>query len=129
MISRYFLLFLFTAPFIVAGFINLVAQYKLGHIRKGRFVTWTIIWIFTLAGLFFAEPIYDWLFTSGLTQSDSLSLFDVVQITVIIILFYIVNRLRSRLEIVERRQKDLHHELSIRLSDQTHKNSHITEKK
>lgn len=116
MISRYFLLFLFTAPFIIAGIINLLAQFKLNRIRKARFWVWMIIWTTTFFGLLFAEPIYNWLFSSGLTQSDSLSLFDVVQITAIIMLFYVVNLQRLKLELNERRLKNLHKELSIRLS-------------
>lgn len=116
MISRYLLLFLFTAPFIIASFISLLTQYKLGRIRRSRFLTWTIIWSVVFLGLLFAEPIYTWLFSQGLTQTDPLSLFDVVQITAIIILFYIVNRLRQKLDTTERRFKELHNELSIRLS-------------
>ena len=117
MISRYLLLFLFNLPFIVAGVINIIAQYNLGHIKRSRFVIWIGIWLVIFFGLLFAEPIYVWLFASGLTASDSLSLFDVVQITAITVIFYVVNRVRLKLEVVERRQKQLHQELSIRLSE------------
>jgi len=116
MISRYLLLFLFTAPFIIASVINLIAQYKLGRIRRARFIVWVMIWTLAFFGLFFAETIYSWLFSSGLTNSDSLSLFDVVQITGIVLLFYILNIQRVRLELTERRLRDLHKKISIRLS-------------
>lgn len=116
MISRYLLLFLFTAPFVIAGIINLIAQYKLNRIRRVRFIVWILIWTVVLLGLFFAEPFYTWLFSSGLTQSDSLSLFDVVQITAIILLFYVVNLQRTKLETIDRRLRDFHKEVSIRLS-------------
>jgi len=115
MISRYLLLFIFNLPFILAALINIITQYKLRRINRSRFYIWLIVWSAILLGLLFAEPIYAWLFASGLTASDSLSLFDVVQITAIVVLFYIVNRMRLKLEVVERRLKNLHQELSIKL--------------
>jgi hypothetical protein len=116
MISRYLLLFLFTLPFIIAGVINIITQFKLNRIRKARLVAGLLIWTVAFLGLLFAEPIYNWLYLSGLTQSDSLSLFDVMQITAIALLFYIVNQQRLKLEVTERRLKEIHKEISIRLS-------------
>ena len=117
MISRYFLLFLFCLPFIVAAVVNLFAQYKLKKVTRTRFVVWVLIWATILAGLIFAEPLYNWLFSNNLTQSESLSLFDVVQITAIVILFYTVNRIRQKTEVLERKLRDLHQEISIKLSE------------
>jgi hypothetical protein len=45
-----------------------------------------------------------------------LSLFDIVQTTAIVLLFYIVNTQRQRIDQNERRVRDLHQELSIKLS-------------
>lgn len=120
MISRYLLLLIFTLPFIIAATVSLLTQYKLHKITRTRFVVWAVIWIIILLGLIFAEPIYDWLFLNNLTVSESLSLFDVVQITGIVMLFYIVNRLRQKTEVIERRLKDLHQEISIKLSTEDH---------
>ena len=117
MISRYVLLLLFNLPFIIAGIVNVVAQYKLRRIKRSRFIIWFITWMAIFFGLLFAEPIYLFLFSNGLTATDSLSLFDVVQITAIVVLFYIVNRMRLKLEVIERRLKNLHQELSIKLND------------
>ena len=116
MISRYILLLIFTLPFIIAAIINLTTQYKLSKISRTRFVSWILIWTAILAGLVFAEPLYNWLFFNNLTVSESLSLFDVVQITAIIMLFYIVNRLLQKTEVIEKRLRDLHQEISIILS-------------
>lgn len=116
MISRYTLLLLFTLPFIIAALVNNVTQFKLHHISRTRFIVRSLLWILVLVGLAFTEPIYTWLFTNNLTQTESLSLFDVVQITGIVMLFYLVNRLRQKAEVLERRLRDLHQEISIRLS-------------
>lgn len=114
--SRYTLLFLLNLPFIFAAVLSQVTQYKLGKSSKVRLRVQLVIWAFILAGLVFAESIYNWLFTKGLTQTDSLSLFDVIQITAIVMLYYIVNRFHQRIDTLEHRLNDLHQQLSIRLS-------------
>lgn len=114
--SRYLLLFLLNLPLILLAILGLITQYKLGRSSKRRLYVQLSVWVLIAIGLLTAEPIYNWLFTQGLTQTESLSLFDVVQITAIILLFYIANRTRAKLEALDRRVHDLHRELSIRLS-------------
>lgn len=115
--SRYFLLVLLNTPFILAGLLSTITLYKLGRSTRRRFLVQLTIWIVLLVGLIAAEPLYSWLLAKGLTQTDSLSLFDVIQITAIVMLLYVVNRIRAKLEVLETRLQDLHQELSIRLSD------------
>lgn len=114
--SRYVLLVLLTMPFIFLGIMSSVVSYKLGRIQLRRLVLRVGFWLTILIGLVFAEPIYNYLFSRGLTQTEPLSLFDVIQITAIVALLYTTNRIHSKLEITERRLQDLHQELSIRLS-------------
>lgn len=114
--SRYLLLFLLNLPFILAAILSQITQFKLGRSSKRRLVAQMILWLLILVGLASAQPLYTWLFASGLTQTESLSLFDVVQITAIVIIFYIANRTRQKVEVLEHHMKDLHQELSIRLS-------------
>jgi len=117
MISRYLILFLLNLPFILAAILSQITQYKLGKSTRKRLYVQMLLWLLILVGLITAEPFYNWLFAQGFTQSDPLSLFDVVQITAIVVLFYIVNRARLKLEFIERRLNDLHQELSIKLSE------------
>jgi hypothetical protein len=114
--SRYLLLLLLNLPFILAAILSQITQFKLGRSTKRRLWVQMVLWLLILIGLATAEPLYNWLFASGLTQTESLSLFDVVQITAIVITFYIANRTRQKVEVLEHRIKDLHQELSIRLS-------------
>lgn len=114
--SRYTLLLLLNLPFIAAAVLSQITRYKLGKSTKKRLQVQLFIWALILLGLVFAESLYNWLFSKGLTQTESLSLFDVVQITAIVMLFYIVNRFNQRIESLEHRLNDLHQELSIRLS-------------
>ncbi len=115
--SRYLLLFLLNTPFILAALLNSTVSYKMRKISKRRYVFYLSFWSALLAGLALASPIYNFLFTRELTQTEPLSLFDVVQITAIVAVMYIAAKTRSRVDSLERRVNDLHQELSIQLSN------------
>jgi hypothetical protein len=115
--SRYTLLLLLNLPFITLSVIGAITRYKLNHSTKKRLITQVSIWLLVLVGLMSAECIYNWLFQHQLTQTEPLSLFDVIQITAIVIVFYIANRSHTKIESLEKRIQDLHQELSIRLSN------------
>lgn len=114
--SRYLLLVLLNAPFILSAVAGAFINFKLKKISQRQFYKRVGVWIFILIGLILAEPIYTYLFTRGLTQTEPLSLFDVIQITAIVWAFYIISRTRSRVNLLERKVNDLHQEISIRLS-------------
>lgn len=114
--SRYLLLFLLNAPFVLAALLSTITQYKLQKISKRRMVVQLGLWLIILCGLIIAEPLYEWLYSNDFTETEPLSLFDVIQITAIVIIFYIANRTRAKLENAERRLNDLHQEISIHLS-------------
>lgn len=114
--SRYLLLFLLNLPFILAALLSALTQYKLGRSTRAAFILRIALWLLILLGLAYAQAVYSWLFTHNLTQTEPLSLFDVIQITGIVITFYMTNRNRSKVENMEKRMRDLHQELSIKLS-------------
>lgn len=114
--SRYVLLVLINLPLIFIGVLNAIVSFKLGKSNKKHFIFRLILWLGIFAGLLFAEPIYNFLFSKGLTQTEPLSLFDVIQITGIIIVFFIASQSYSRVTDLERQVRDLHQELSIRIS-------------
>ncbi len=114
--SRYLILVLLNAPFVIAGAMKAVVAYKLKRIGRRRLIARLALWISILLGLLFAEPIYNFLFSQHLTQTEPLSLFDVIQITGIIITLFIANQAYVKVDSLERRVQDLHQELSIRLS-------------
>jgi len=116
-VSRYLILVILNAPFIIAGILNSLVNFKLNKLSRNRFVLQELLWLVLFAGLVLAKPIYQFLFSNNLTQTEPLSLFDVIQITGIVIVFFIASRSRTKLETLERRVQDLHQELSIRLSE------------
>lgn len=115
--SRYLLLLILNTPFVIAGILSAFVSYKLGRSSRrsmfGRIVFWLAIFI----GLMMAQPIYEYLFSNNLTQTEPLSLFDVVQITAAVFVFYVASRARSKVDALERRINELHQELSILLSE------------
>lgn len=115
--SRYLLLLLLTLPFILLSVLSAITKYKLGRSTKKHLIVQVTIWLLVFIGLASTEFIYSWLFQHKLTQTEPLSLFDVIQITAIVIVFYIANRSRSKIDVLEKRVNDLHQELSIQLSN------------
>lgn len=115
--SRYLLLVILNLPLLIAAMMNTIVGYKLGHMGRRRFIFGMIFWSLILAGLVFLKPIYDYLFTNNLTQTEPLSLFDVLQITGIIFTLFIAVRAYGKVNLLERKVQDLHQELSIRLAE------------
>lgn len=115
--SRYTILIILNLPLIIAGILNAVVAYKLKYTNRRRFIFRILLWVSILLCLVFAQSIYDYLFTNQLTQSEPLSLFDVIQITGIIFTLFLASQAMAKIDILQRRVQDLHQELSIRLSD------------
>ncbi len=103
--------------------INTVVGYKLGRMTRRRMVVGLFFWGFLLAALLLVKPIYEFLFSNQLTQTEPLSLFDVIQITGIIFTLFIANRAYGKVDQLEKRVQDLHQELSIQLSTEDSKNT------
>ncbi len=114
--SRYLFLIIINIPFITAGLLNATVSYKLGHTNRRRFIFRVSLWMAILLGLILAEPLYNFLFSNNLTATEALSLFDVIQITGLIITFFIASQAYSRIHFLEGRLQDLNQRLSILLS-------------
>ncbi|HEU5187421.1 MAG TPA: hypothetical protein VFT87_02870 [Candidatus Saccharimonadales bacterium] len=115
--SRYTILMLLNLPLILLAIANSLVAYKTKRITSQRFLVQLGVWLTIFVGLACAQQIYIYLFTSGLTDTESLSLFDVIQITGIVFLFFVLNRMRTKTEAIERRMQNMHQALSILLSE------------
>lgn len=120
--SRYLILIILNTPLIIAGVLDAIVSYKLNRSSRRRLIFRFIVWFVIFVGLVFMHSIYNFLFSHQLTQTEPLSLFDVVQITGIIFVFFIANQAYARADHLERRVQDLHQELSIRISNDERKN-------
>ena len=113
---RYLILVLLNMPIILLVLFNIITQFKLKRVTKKRFQNQIMLWLLIFIVLVLSFPLYNYLAGKPLLDSAELSLFDIVQTTAIIIVFYIVNRQRQKIETAEKTIRDLHQELSIRLS-------------
>jgi len=116
-VSRYLILVILNTPLVIVGILNALTSYKLNHIGKRRLILRITLWLIIFTGILFVQPLYNFLFSHRLTQTEPLSLFDVIQITGIILAFLIANHAYTKADTLERRIQDLHQELSIRLSE------------
>ncbi len=97
--------------------VNIVTDYKLKKISVNRFRNQIFLWILILIVVIGSFPVYNILVGRPPLDSSELSLFDIVQTTIIIFLLYAINSQRQRIEQNEQRLKKLHQEISIRLSE------------
>lgn len=119
---RYLILLLLNVPIISIALLNLITRYKLKKITQRRFRIQMILWAILLIVLIFSFPLYNYLSGKPILDSQELSLFDIFQTTAIIFLVYVVNNMRQRAEWNEKTIRDLHQELSIKLSADEPKN-------
>jgi glycosyltransferase involved in cell wall biosynthesis len=118
--SRYLILVILNTPLVIAALLSAFIDFKMGRTSIKVFFRHVILWLFIFAGLACTKFIYESLFSHGLTQTEPLSLFDVIEITGIIFVLFMESRSRIKIGTLERRVQDLHQELSIRLSGDTH---------
>ena len=117
---RYTLLVLLNLPIILLAFINFITQYKLNKIERSRFHRQLFIWLAILTVLIFSFPLYNMIMGRPLLQSDALDLLDIFQSTAIIYMIYFINNQQRKLEQSEHLIRNLHQELSIKLSISDH---------
>lgn len=119
---RYLILVLLNLPVILLALVNILTQYKMNKVSKARFRHQIILWLVVLAVLVSSFPLYNHLSDKPIFDSSELSLFDIVQTTALIFLFYVINHQRQQIERTERTVRELHQEISIKLSsDNKHK--------
>lgn len=113
---RYLLLLLLNLPVILLALMSIVTQYKMNRMSRERFRSQMILWSVALVVIICSFPIYNLIVGKPLLDSAELSLFDIFEITIIVVLVYSLNNQRQRVERNEKTLRDLHQELSIKLS-------------
>ncbi len=115
--SRYLLLVLINLPLVVFAISGLIIGFKSRKINTKQLIVRLVFWVALLCALVLVYPLYTYLFEHDLTQTEPLSLFDVVLITAVIALLVSSLRLRSRVDSLEQKVNKLHQEVSIKTSD------------
>ena len=114
---RYIILIVLNAPIIAIALLNIITRFKLKKIDKRRFRRSLVLWLIIILVLIGSFPLYNLWLGRPLLESELLSWFDIIQTTAIVYLLYFVSRQSQRSEETEKRLRELHQELSIRLSD------------
>lgn len=114
--SKYALLALLNVPFVLFGALKAWSAFKKGRMQPIDFSMHIVFWLVVLSGLVFSEKIYNLLVAKGLTDSTPLSLADVVLVTGLNFCLFLILRLYSKTERLERRMTDLHEQLSLEFS-------------
>ena len=114
---RYLILVLLNLPIIFLAILSIVTQYKLKRITKNRLIHQFILWSVILTVLILSFPVYNLITGNPILDASELSLFDIVQTTAIIFMVYALNRQRQKIEQNDRTIRDLHQEISIKLSE------------
>ena len=115
--ARYLLLFFLNIPFVIYGFIRTIAMFREARIGPISFLIRLIFWSSILFCLIFARGIYNYLLKRNLVYGSSLSVAIIILATGIVFSFFLMVRLYSRLDMLERRETDLMTKLSILLSE------------
>jgi hypothetical protein len=113
---RYLLLIALNLPVILIALVNALTQYKLKKTTKRHFTHQLIMWFIITLVLCGSFPVYNLLTSRPIFQSDSFSTFDIAQTTAIIYLIYLINHQRQRIDQTEKTLRELHQEISIKLS-------------
>ena len=114
---RYLILVFINIPIILLGLLNIITKYKLGSLPQRRFRFQITLWSIALVVLIGSFPLYNLFKGKDILYSAGLSLLDIAQTTIIVLLLYILLNLKQRQEQTERRLHDLHQELSIILGE------------
>ena len=114
---RYILLVLLNLPIILLALFNIITQYKLKKISPKRLRHQFGLWLIILIVLVCSFPAYNLFVGHPIFDSSQFSLFDIFQTTAIVVIIYVLNRQRQKIEQNEITIRDLHQELSIKLSE------------
>ena len=114
--DKYTILIIFNLPFVIFGIFSALARYKESAMGRLSLLMRLVFWLTIGLGIIFAQDIYDFLVQNDLTNSQPLSLADVVLVTGVNFCLFLSIRAYTRIDHTERRLSDLQEKLSIELS-------------
>lgn len=112
-ISKFWILVVINLPLIAIGIIGSIAGFKTAQISKKRCVFQVIFWLLIGVVLVLLQPIYDALVRHNLTNSPSMSLFDIVLLTGLLFALLIIKHTNDRAAKLNAKVSRLHENLVI----------------
>lgn len=114
--SRYLILVLLNLPIVLSGILDSLVNFKTRKISRRKFIVQFLFFLIAILLISLTKFIYDILFSNKLTNTEPLSLFDVIQLTTINYLFLLTFRIRNKISILDKKLSTLHKELSLKNS-------------
>lgn len=112
--NKYNVLIYLTAPVIILFFFRIIDNYKRRRISFKSMAILLLFWLILTTGLIFNKYLFDFIRSSKLSDSTPLSLYDVVQISLIIFLIYIAFRHSFKIEELKNKITKLNQEIALR---------------
>ncbi len=113
-LTKYNILIILCLPILLLFIIRIYDNYKRSKISTRGLVILLIFWAILTLGILFNQQIFNYLDQSKLIQSTPLSLYDVLQITAIIFLIYLVFRQTFRIEDLQNKLSKLNQEIALK---------------
>jgi hypothetical protein len=96
--------------------VRATVDFKTKRISKNKYTATMIFWLAIVVAIILFGPVYEWLRISNLTDSGPLSLFDLILLTAIVFLLYVIMRTQQSISELNSRFARLHEEISIERS-------------
>lgn len=119
--NKYVIFIILNTPLVLYLMFNVVLLYKLKKLRLPQAILRLSLWGMLLLGIWFTQPITDFLYQNELTASPPLSIFDVFLTTGVLVCFVMIGRAHSRIRELEDRFTAFHEKASITFSEQQSK--------
>ena len=113
-LTKYNILIILCLPILLLFIVRIYDNYKRSKVSTRGMIILLIFWSILTLGILFNQQIFNYLDQSKLIQSTPLSLYDVLQITAIIFLIYVVFRQAFRIEDLQNKLSKLNQEIAIR---------------
>jgi hypothetical protein len=113
--SKYLLLVLINLPVVLIGVIRAITRYKTkpARISRNKAVIEVVFWLAIGVGLSFVEPFYNTLLRHNLTDSPSMSIFDVALLTLFVFALLLIVETNEELTALKKTVSRIHERLAI----------------
>jgi hypothetical protein len=95
------------------GVLSAISAYKTRQISRRRMQLNVLFWLCVFVGLMLIEPLYNALIRANLTDSGPLSIFDIVLLTFILLILFLIKKVNESNMRLKRRMSILQENLAI----------------
>lgn len=113
-VSRFLILILINLPIVLIGTVGAIVAYKTKQTSKKRCLVEVISWIIVGFGLVMVEPAYNLLVKNNLTTSDSMSIFDIILLTLVLICGLFLVKSNEKISSINNKLSRIHEHIAMK---------------